>query len=78
MANLAGIHGERRYREQQSALPPRLSQLGGTCSDGGAVCLTFNLPLARCYLGLPHFAYSRCEQSSVCPVDFGVVGLEKV
>ena len=44
MAKVGGARGERRYREQQSALPPHLSQLGGTCSDGGAVCLAFNLP----------------------------------
>lgn len=78
MANVVGAHGNRRYREQQSALPPCLSQLHGTCSDGGAVCLAFKLPLAWCYLGLPHFAYSRCEQIPVCPVDFGVVRLEKM
>lgn len=78
VANTAGAHRTRRSREEQSALHPHPSQLGGTSSDGGAVCLVFNLPLARCYLGLPPFTYSRCEQSSLCPTDLGMVWLEKM
>lgn len=78
VSNIAGALRARRSREQQSALPPRLSQLGGTSSDGGVVCLVFNLPLTTCYLGLPHFTYNRCEQSALCSVDFGVVWLEKM
>ena len=59
-------------------LPFHLSSLGSIHSNGDAVCLAFHLPLVRCYLGLPHLAYGKWEQSSICPVAFGVVRQEKV
>lgn len=60
-----------------SALLPHLSQLGGTCSGGGGVCLAFNLPLARCYWDLPPW-HSAGVNRAVCPVHFAVVRLENV